>query len=147
MKNYIFMKGNLVQSSGVEFDVVAQTYTLNAVEGKVYEYTRRNDGKYDISIKYLWVTISKETPHIKGMYDKAEQNQQEIDEKEVAGEIEKVWQQYLSYALTGRAKGWVTMQESEFQLYKTRMTIDECIKELGISEEEFKVNMSKYSPY
>lgn len=148
-ENKVFYEGTLIEQPSVGYDPVAMVYTLQLVQGKVYKYTRRSEKHYDVSVRNLWVTIGMSTPHIKSFYDKAEKEKKKVDVDEVCNAIKSEWKQYLSYGLYSRNTNWIGLQEGQYWIGRERLSREECIKVLEVSEEEFESNsgVKAFSPY
>lgn len=127
------------------YEEIMQTVYINANELYVYYHSRRQgDDKYSLQGKRFTICISLNTPQVANILKEKSIN-------EALAAVEKIGDQYLKYAYKGIAPDFVKFTnpygQTEIEMMKDKLTEEQLIKELGISENEYKEKLVKFNPY
>lgn len=138
-----FRNGKVWCTKGAWFDEIMQVIYINVEEYRVYHHKRMTSvGKYSIRVKKFTIGVSMSTPQVVSTL-------KEGTMQDVINGIEHIWNKYLEYALNETNTGFVafTTDEGYDACVKEKLTLEQMLEYLGVSEEQYNEYMEAFSPY
>ena len=138
-----FKNGKVWRTTGVWFDEIMQTIYINVQEHRVYDHKRMTTlAKYSIREKKFIIGVSMSTPQVVSIL-------KEGTMQDVIVSISNIWCNYLEYALKQTNRQFVafTTEEGSDLCVKEKLTLEQVMDYLGVTEEQYNQYIKEISPY